>query len=108
MGDPDNYGASTKPWNDPPTPTHFWVKTHGFTSSGAGWAYADVLLGQHLLRVLARAASVAVTDRIQWARSQIAGPTPPTSAGHLSSAGTGHASSRYRFWNGRPRLSRDM
>lgn len=41
----DNYGSSTKPWNDPSTPTHFWAKTHGFTSSGPGWAYADVLLG---------------------------------------------------------------
>ncbi|MBU8857787.1 MULTISPECIES: hypothetical protein [unclassified Micromonospora] len=41
----DNYGASTKSWNDPSTPTHFWAKSKGFTSSGPGYAYADVLLG---------------------------------------------------------------
>ncbi|TDB80946.1 hypothetical protein [Micromonospora sp. KC721] len=45
VGVVDNYGASTKPWDDPSTPTHFWVKTHPFTSSGPGWAYADVLPG---------------------------------------------------------------
>ncbi|SCF23862.1 hypothetical protein GA0070558_1783 [Micromonospora haikouensis] len=41
----DNYGSSTKDWDDPSTPTHFWAKTKGFTSSGPGWAYADVILG---------------------------------------------------------------
>ncbi|MFI9638966.1 hypothetical protein ACIG87_02700 [Micromonospora sp. NPDC051925] len=41
----DNYGSSTKTWNDPSTPTHFWAKSKGFTSSGPGYAYADVLLG---------------------------------------------------------------
>lgn len=41
----DNYGSSTKAWNDPSTPTHHWAKTNGFTSSGPGYAYADVLLG---------------------------------------------------------------
>ncbi|MFY1632959.1 hypothetical protein ACN27F_06660 [Solwaraspora sp. WMMB335] len=41
----DSYGSSTKNWHDPSTPTHFWAKNHLFTSSGSGWAYADVLLG---------------------------------------------------------------
>ncbi len=41
----DNYGSSTKTWHDPSKPTRFWAKTHGFTSSGAGWVYANVRPG---------------------------------------------------------------
>ncbi|MFV2104708.1 hypothetical protein [Micromonospora sp. LOL_024] len=41
----DSYGSSTKTWSDPSLPTRLWAKTHGFTSSGPGWVYADVLLG---------------------------------------------------------------
>jgi hypothetical protein len=41
----DDYGVSVKTWRDPSTPTHFWAKGHRFTSSGPGWAYAEVRLG---------------------------------------------------------------
>ncbi|WKU05537.1 hypothetical protein [Micromonospora sp. HUAS LYJ1] len=41
----DNYGSSTKTWNDPAASVHYWHKGKGFTSSGPGWVTADVLYG---------------------------------------------------------------
>lgn len=41
----DNYGSSTKSWNDPAASEHFWQKGVGFTAGGPTVVYADVLYG---------------------------------------------------------------
>jgi hypothetical protein len=41
----DNYGVSDKHWGNPLASEHFWAGTNAFTSSGPGWAYAQVSAG---------------------------------------------------------------
>lgn len=45
----DNYGASTKHWSGFLASAHFWSGTNGFTSGGAGWAFAELDYGMTVL-----------------------------------------------------------
>jgi hypothetical protein len=45
----DDWGVSVKTWGGPLLFRSSWVGTHTFTSSGYGWAYADVTTGLVIL-----------------------------------------------------------